>query len=225
MTSAFSVRDRLFLLAHDDFRGFRPYLHQPTLAVGLAGAALVDLMMAERIHLHGQHALISDPYDTRPAPDPIGDHTLATIRPPYDPRTGMPQLKDLILALASDMYQRTQGLLVAAGVLTRVRRRLGRVHHQPTDPAIVTRIRGGPRTAVQGTAETSTIQIDALCALLRVLHLHDTLYLGTTQETEARLRHITARLRRNAHGHAAGIPAVIEAVDAGVGDLTVATYR
>jgi hypothetical protein len=37
-----SVREQLFLLAHDEYREFRPRIHLSALGIGLAGAALID---------------------------------------------------------------------------------------------------------------------------------------------------------------------------------------
>ncbi|WP_170047146.1 GOLPH3/VPS74 family protein [Couchioplanes caeruleus] len=39
------------MLAHDETRSLKPHLHVPAIGVGLAGAALTDLLIANRVHV------------------------------------------------------------------------------------------------------------------------------------------------------------------------------
>lgn len=120
------LRDELFLLGHDDDTG-QPHVHRRTLALGMAGAVLIDLFLAGRVTL--------DPNETtRPAPiaqlrlridrpvgDLIADTALASIRYAHPTATVKPWLRDF----ADDLYERTRAGLLAAGIMHHhTRRRL-----------------------------------------------------------------------------------------------------
>jgi hypothetical protein len=220
------VRDRLMLLAHDDDHGFGLRIHQPTLDVGLAGATLIDLLLAGWLQLAGEQVLLTPAGEHGSTGDPISDQTLATI---WAARRPARQLRTLLAALAPGLYQQVRDTQAAAGILTHTRSWLGRTRFTPTDPMVTTRARGGPRAAVQqvlslrpGIADRAD---DAVCALLRVLHLHDALYLGTAADLDPALTAITTRLRHQAGAPYSGIATITDTVDALAGDITVAVYR
>ena len=220
MSSELGVRDSLFLLAHDTDHGFRLRLHPPALDAGLAGATLIDLITAERVHLDDGRVVLANYYDHRPTGDPISDQALKLIR--QAPRPIRP-VRDLLGALAPRLGDRVLGGLIAAGHLCPVHRRLRHDHYAPTDPAVITRALGGPRGAVQGIG-APTVAADALCGLIQALHLHDTLYLGRAEDLDPALNLAIARLRKGTWPKTS-IPTVIGVVDAVIGDLTVAVYR
>ena len=235
MPGDFCVRDRLFLLAHDEDRGFRPRIHLRTLGVGLSGAVLIDLVAAGRIHVAGNKAAITDLYDHRQVGDPIDDHALATVRASYLPppashtlppavRPGSPSLRDLITRMAAGIYERTLGGLVAAGLVTHTRIRLGRSRYQPADQTVLVHAGGAIRDVVAGRSGADEAT-DGLCALIRLLRLHDALYLGDPSQVDPGLAQASVRLQTHATQPCTDILAIVAAIDAAIGDITVAVYR
>ncbi|GAB3860641.1 hypothetical protein GCM10029963_63860 [Micromonospora andamanensis] len=79
------LRDELFLLGHDDDNG-QPYIDRQALALGLAGAVLIDLFLAGRIvltsnddsHPAGEQWLRLRSY--QPVGDLIADSAIGYIR-------------------------------------------------------------------------------------------------------------------------------------------------
>jgi len=132
-------------------------------------------------------------------------------------------VRDLLGALAPGLGDRVCGGLIAAGHLTPVPRVLRHDHYRPTEQAVITRALGGPRGALQGIGVPDAAA-DALCGLIQALHLHDTLYLGPAEAIDPALSLATVRLR-NATWPNTTLPTVIAAVDAVIGDITVAVYR
>src|SRR5690349_21450491 len=83
------LRAELYLLAHDVDTG-RPYVNEQSLAVGLAGAILLELWLAGRIAIGFSYDLIRSQWRQDPGRltivhadslgDPLTDAALATIR-------------------------------------------------------------------------------------------------------------------------------------------------
>ncbi len=211
------VREQLFLLAHDEEHKFRLRIHAPALGIGLAGAALVDLLIAERIHLTGGRIFISNHYDRSSTQDPVNDYVLNLLRS----RPAVPLL-ELLKGLGPAMYERTRGALIADGVLAETGR--WRRHHTLLTPSAVIRVRAKARRRVDGHGDAD-IHTDALCALVSALNLHGALLFWQTRaEVEPRLQGITADIPRLAArgSPVIAIPDISAAVQRAVGDISTA---
>ncbi|MBM0256498.1 GPP34 family phosphoprotein [Micromonospora sp. 4G55] len=218
------LRDELFLLGHDDDTG-QPHIHRQALALGMAGAVLIDLFLAGRV--------ILDPHDdTRPAShqrlrlrihrpvgDLIADTAISSIRYAHP----APPLPGWLRGFADDLYERTRAGLVAAGILRHTtRRRLGGLVraevYRASDSkwAVVARARLRYLAAGREQPDNHTA---ALAGLVAVLGLATHLYLD--DDTDA----LTAHLKTIADQHHRPVRDITAAVDATVGDLATATYR
>ncbi|MFI7519565.1 GOLPH3/VPS74 family protein [Micromonospora globbae] len=213
------LRDELFLLGHNDDTG-HPHIHRQALALGLAGAVLIDLFLAGRILL--------DPTDDRPAGErwlrlrtdqPVGDliadTALAAIR---HGRTA-PPVKAFLRTFSTDLYERTRAGLVAAGILRQhTRRRLGGLArtdtYLPTDTKWPVIARARLRYLAHGR-EQPDHHTAALAGLVATLGLTEHLYLDDDTTT------LTTRLTTIASQH----HQTVRHITAAVGDLATATYR
>jgi len=210
-----SVRERLFLIAHDEDKNFRPRLHLPALGIGLAGAAVIDLLIANRVRITDGRADLTDYFDHSTTGDPVTDHVLRAVRA----LTPRPPLPALLTLLGPDLYERTLGQLVAAGVLLRAGRRL-RAVYRPADIATLVRIRGKVRYRLNGDQDNNVVT-DALCAVVSALQLHDCLlFFLSTGEIEALMRPVIQRIPKLAADQAslAAIPDVAVAVQHAAAD-------
>lgn len=218
------LRDELFLLGHNDDTG-HPHIHRQALAIGLAGAVLIDLFLAGRITLDpnddarpaGQRwlRLCSD----RPVGDLIADTALAAIR---HGRTA-PPVKAFLRGFADDLYERTRAGLVAAGILRQqTRRRLGGLARTDTYLATDTKWAVVARARLRYLAhgrEQPDNHTAALAGLVATLGLTTHLYLDDDTTT------LTERLKAIAEQHHRSVRDITAAVDAAVGDLATAAYR
>ncbi|MEU0155339.1 GOLPH3/VPS74 family protein [Micromonospora fulviviridis] len=218
------LRDELFLLGHNDDNG-HPHIHRQTLALGLAGAVLIDLFLAGRIVL--------DPNDDtrragdrwprlhsdQPVGDLIADSAIAFIR---HGRTA-PPVKAFLRGFADDLYERTRAGLVAAGILRQAtRRRLGGLvradTYLATDSKWAVVARARLRYVAQGREQPDN-HTAALAGLVATLGL--TTYLYLNEDGAA----VAACLKAIASQHHRSVRDITAAVDAAVGDLATATYR
>ncbi|MEU1969422.1 GPP34 family phosphoprotein [Micromonospora sediminicola] len=216
------LRDELFLLGHNDDTG-QPHLHRQALAVGLAGAVLIELVLAGRVVLDSEDRSAGERwvrlYVDRPVGDLIADTALASIR---HARTA-PPLRTWLREFADDLYERTRAGLVAAGILRHTtHRRLGGLlraeAYLPTDTrwSVVARARLRYLAAGREQPDNHTA---ALAGLVAVLNLTSNLYLD--DDTTA----LTGHLRTIAAQHHRPVRDITTAVDAAVGDLATAAYR
>ncbi|MFE9207136.1 GPP34 family phosphoprotein [Micromonospora sp. NPDC007230] len=217
------LRDELFLLGHNDDTG-QPHIHRQALALGLAGAVLIDIFLVGRIAL--------DPNDDRPAGErwlrlhtdrPVGDLIADTAIAAIRCGRTAPPVKAFLRDFADDLYERTRAGLVAAGILRHsTRRRLGGLArtdiYTATDSkwAIVARSR--LRYLAQGREQPDN-HTAALAGLVATLGLTSHLYLDGDTAT------LTERLKAIAAQHHRSVRDITAAVDAAVGDLATATYR
>jgi hypothetical protein len=219
-----TVREHLFLLAHDEDKKLRPLIHPSTLGVGLAGAGIIDLLIDDRIHIDHGRAYVTNLYNRTRTGDPITDDVL-TIVHAVQPAPPLPRL---LRDLAGGLYERTQAGLVAAGVLIRVERRL-RSHYALTQPMATVSIRAAVRSRLDGKTYQSVdyLIVDALCALISALGLqHSLMAFSTAREINEQLQQITARIANLSHGGPTGaIPLVSAMVREAVGDDATAVYR
>ncbi|WP_328853241.1 GPP34 family phosphoprotein [Micromonospora globbae] len=221
------LRDELFLLGHDDDTG-HPHIHRQALALGLAGAVLIDLFLTGRITLDPQAAQ-TDPHPTgerwlrlhtdQPVGDLISDTAIAAIRHGRTP----PPVKAFLRTFSADLYERTRAGLVAAGILRQhTRRRLAGLArtdtYLPTDTKWPVIARARLRYLAHGR-EQPDHHTAALAGLVATLGLTEHLYLDDDTTT------LTRRLKTIADQHHRTVRDIITAVDAAVGDLATAAYR
>ncbi|MGC5288846.1 GOLPH3/VPS74 family protein [Micromonospora sp. DT231] len=216
------LRDELFLLGHDDDTG-HPHVHRQALALGLAGAVLIDLYLAGRVTLDSNaearaagHQRIH-PHIDRPTGDMIADAAAATIRNAH------PLLRMWLRGFSDDLYDRARAGLFAGGILRQhTHRRLGgliRAHtYLPTDSKWAVIARSRLRYLATGHEQPNG-HTAALAGLVADLGLTHHLYLD--DDTPA----MTSRLKAIAAQHYQPVRDIIAAVDAAVGDLATAAYR
>ncbi|MER7506590.1 GPP34 family phosphoprotein [Nonomuraea pusilla] len=213
-----ALHEELYLIAHD--QSGKPAVHQTSMALGLAGAALLELALSGRVALEDGRAAAVPAAPPRPGPGDggVADGLLALIQ-----RDGARRDARLwIKKTAEDVYPRTRDGLVSAGVLARVTgRRLGmlpRTRYQVTDLAYVVRASYGVRSAVEGWKEPDA-RAAALCGLVGALRVEGELYLD---QPSAQL---VGRLRAIAEASSPAVRDVVAAVDAFIGEAAVAVYR
>ncbi|SEL91848.1 GOLPH3/VPS74 family protein [Nonomuraea pusilla] len=213
-----ALHEELYLIAHD--QSGKPAVHQTSMALGLAGAALLELALSGRVALADGRAAAVPAAPPRPGPGDggVADGLLALIQ-----RDGARRDARLwIKKTAEDVYPRTRDGLVSAGVLARVTgRRLGmlpRTRYQVTDLAHVVRASYGVRSAVEGWKEPDA-RAAALCGLVAALRVEGELYLD---QPSAQL---VGRLRAIAEASSPAVRDVVTAVDAFIGEAAVAVYR
>ncbi|MET9246860.1 GPP34 family phosphoprotein [Nonomuraea sp. NPDC003709] len=197
------LHEDLYLIAHD--QSGKPLIHQSSMALGLAGAVVLELAVSGRVTVADGQATVSRP--------PAGDT-------PVSLADGDVRL--LIKKAANGLYDRTREALVASGVLVRVsRRRLGMLpytRHQLADIASVVRASSGVRSAVEGWKPPDA-RCAALCGLVAVLRLESELYLDQPANR------LVGRLREIASAAPPVVGELVAVVDTLVGEAAVAVYR
>ncbi|GLI03653.1 GOLPH3/VPS74 family protein [Phytohabitans aurantiacus] len=235
------LRAELFLLAHDDDTG-EPTINIQSLAVGLAGAILLELWLDQRVAIGWTYNPLRQGWvpnpgritiaNTDPAGDPLGAAAMAVIRQTDHTPPEQDQLRRwLRIFAATDLYERVRANMLTVGVLRRTsRRRLGGLvktdAYLAVDTAWAVRARGQIRSILHGLAhpqhrhrERPDDQCAALSGLVHVLELAPFLYLDLPNHQLNRLlRDLGERHNRTIHD-------VITAVDAGRGDLAVQAMR
>ncbi|GII83600.1 hypothetical protein Ssi03_15900 [Sphaerisporangium siamense] len=209
-----SLHQELYLIAHDD--DGKPLIQPPSLRLGLAGAVLLDLALNGRVNVtQGRIAV----YDRSPIGDTVADSLIPAI---LNDRVNR-DLKLWIKQIAEDIYDRTCGSLVAAGVLTKVtRRRLGvlaQVRYQPVDTTPAVRARAGVREATTDARGTPDAHYAALCGLVGVLRLESTLYINQPSNR------LVGRLLTIAGEYSRPVQEITQTVDTLIGETAVAAYR
>jgi len=205
-----SVRDELFLLAHDD--DGRLIGPEPGISAGLAGAMLIDLLLTGRIAVVGGRLAVVDSAATG---DAEADATLVAIAENTEP-TGP---RAWVSWISAGAYDRTGAVLEATGVVQRTTaRRLGLLQVTrcvPVNTDDLVRVRSRLRYGVH-TPGTPDFATAAVCGLVRALRLHAALLLSmpTSELLDA--------LDRMASGSPTTIRQIISAVEAVV---TASAYR
>ena len=213
MNDRLPLYQELWLLGHDEHG--TPHIHLPSLNIGLAGAVLIELVMAERITLRAGTICV---YDRKRVGEPLLDATRTAIAN----ERGQRLLPIWLRWIAEDIYERTTGAMIAAGLVVREvsRRHLlaRRETYRPTDPLAASRTRGAVSYAVRGH-DNPDWQCVALCGLLGALSLQDVLYLaGSSSDLRNRLQQI-------GRWHHQDVQAIVTAVDRLLGDVAVAAVR
>ncbi|EMD24608.1 GOLPH3/VPS74 family protein [Amycolatopsis azurea] len=161
--------DSLFFLAHDEFTG-KPALRRTGLGIGMAGAALCDLLLAERITVERKRIR---PLTRRGLAHPPLDRVFSEILREREPHT----VREWVDHLRQDLGETVADNLLTAGVINRETDRvLMRKNHRypPRDLLMSTAARSKARTAVLGTERPDphsvclallawTIGLDDLC--------------------------------------------------------------
>ncbi|MEV3984623.1 GPP34 family phosphoprotein [Nonomuraea sp. NPDC049758] len=207
------LHHELFLIAHD--QSGKPLVHQHSMALGLAGAVLLDLALSGRVTVGQGRITVVDP-------TPVGDAVVDSLVPLMSRDRAEGEARFWIKKLAEDAYDRTRQSLVTAGVLVMVtRRRMGMLpytRYQLADIASVVRASAGVRSAVEGWKQPDG-RGAALCGLVGALRLEAELYLD---QPSARL---VERLREIAGEHSPVVREVVQLIDDMLGEAAVAVFR
>lgn len=208
-----ALQDDLFLHAHDE--SFKMLVHRTTLEIGLTGAALLQLWLAERIDLI--EGLVVVRYSQRTG-DPLCDRILEAILSldnAHAPRTWVGWLNE-------GAYERVRDRLVDLGVVAQVAtRRMGLVaksRYKVADKGLVVRLHGRTRYTVLGF-EQPDVYTAALCALIGVLRLEGGLYVNRPAGE------VLGRLDLIARTNDPNVRAFVAAVDATAASASVSMYR
>lgn len=229
-----SLREQVWLLAHDEQYDLRPRIDVRALGIGLVAAVLVDLLLQERIYVQ-QGLIYTNRERSGPAVDPIATDILSSIGEDHPPRVA-----EVVRGARGDLpddgqnpyqrlYERTLAGLVAAGHLLEQRRRLRTTRHQFTDSHLVTPIRASLRHRLVMDPRKQPVDpaVDCLCALVLSLNLHRTMVFPfSTDETERVLLHITGGIPALAgKGPSLTIvPQLVQIVRYAVSDLATAPF-
>jgi hypothetical protein len=212
------VREQFFLMAHDEDRQMRPRLHVPALSAGLAGATVMDLLIAQRAAVESG-AVHPDRFQRESTGDPVTDDALTMIMEVVP----APPLPELIRALAPGLYERTTAALVHKGVIVEGpprRWRRGR-DYEIADTGIAVRVRAKVGYRIE-RRDGPTADADCLCALVAATGLHATLLRGDRSEVEPLLQRVIQELTQYAWPHRhpiGGVPVVAQAVRTVIQDL------
>jgi hypothetical protein len=231
----------LYLLAHDDDTG-ELHLNPDCLAIGLAGALLLELAFTGHVVIGWAY----DEFDRRwyadqgrltvcrpgPAGSTLLDTALAAVERTIRAQPRGEHLRTWLYAFAaSDLYERSRAAMVAAGLIRRTRSRRwgGLVKTEtllPVDVAYAVRARGKLRDAVAfheggkylpARPDDDTV---ALGGLVAALELAEFLYQGQSNRELTEWLHYVVAQHNNPT-----ITTVVQAVDAGRGDLAVKAMR
>ena len=207
----------VFCCAHDEHG--QALIHLPSLSLGLAGAAVLDLMLDKRLALRGGQAsvLLDEPFG-----DLVTDTLIRTLG-----RDGAARpLAFWLRAGAVGMYAQVAHVMTASGQLTvssGTHRTLGvvRRHVQvllPSDPVTLARMQTDLLHVVHGRRSGEPTWA-ALCGLIGVLRLERILDLELG--THAKL----ARLRRIAETQFPDCAAVLTTIEDLLGETAIAALR
>jgi hypothetical protein len=205
-----SLRDDLFLLAHDD--AGKLIIQEAGISAGLAGATLIDLLLNRRIAVIDGRLAVVDPSASGDEETDATIEAIAANTAPCGPRAW-------VSWISHGAYERAGDALSAAGVVRRATaRRLGVVPVSrclPENAEDLVRIRSRLRYAIldRDLPDPSTA---ALCGLVRVLRLESSLLLSMS------ISDLLLALERMTGENQVTVRQVTNAVDA---VITAATYR
>lgn len=233
-------RDGLFLLAHDEDHGWRPRIHVSTLAVGLAGADLIDLCIGREVSVRDGAVKLGSGFDLGLEHQRANQERLLAGTGPARPlieylvaAQAWVRVRNVITAAAHGLYERTQQQLIDTGLLAEHKGLLGRRRYEPTDPNLMSRsVRVLPRDRTRSVGTNTgmyapSLETDSLCALLGLLRLEDTLYLlgYSTAHVQRQLAAVTHQLTVDADDRAIGITQILTAAETVIADVAVSVYR
>jgi hypothetical protein len=180
-----TVREQLFLLAHDEDRNLRPWIHVPALEVGLAGAALIDLVIAPGHQFVAAHSNRYNGWTPQVVPaDPGTEHVVQHL-------TGL--LPAVLRELGPGLYDTTSSALAARGYIRR-NRQWGRDRYHLADVSPLVRIRAKVRHHITATQPQPNVETEALCALISALNMGECLIFGVSRtDIAGLLQQLTTR--------------------------------
>jgi hypothetical protein len=232
----------LYLVAHDDDTG-ELLINEQALALGLAGALLLELSLKGYVAIGYVYHDFHRQWQPQPGRlavcqrGPAGsaplDAALAAVERTVRGQHSGDQLRTWLRSFAAtDLYERVRAAMVAVGLLQRTeRRRLGGLVkseiHLPVHYGYAVRARAHIRDAVMYHTQRGRLrsaapddECAALCGLIAALELAEFLYDGmSTRDLTQWLWHVVTEHQNPT------ITAVVQAVDAGRGDLAVAAMR
>lgn len=194
------VRDAVFLLAHDEDRGFRRRLHPVTLNFALSAAVLCDLLLAEAV-------VVPEPGLVQPVRSPT--YADAVTESYWSVITEPRPLRELLFRFAADVTARTAALLTTTGALAVHRDWLGRIRYSLSRDDLATSARLPARDCVIGEYTATGV---TLCVLVRALGLHDSLLILDRSQLEPVLGRIEDLVREQATAPLTMIPLVADAL-------------
>jgi len=206
-----ALPDELFLHAHDE--SGKMLTHRSSIEIGLLGAALIQMWIAERVDLVDGLVVVRDP---RPVGHPLCDRTMEAILSlsnAHAPRTWVGWLNEGAL-------DRVRDRLIDVGVLARGTSRrlgLGKARYRIDEHAVVTS-HARTRYAVLGL-ERPAPETAALCGLIAVLRLEGGLYVNLSAAD------VLNRLEMIGRNTSREVREMIAAVDAASASASVSMYR
>ena len=212
--SPLPLHQQLYLMAHDEEGG--ALIHVPSLGLGLAGAIVLDLMLAERLVVHEGVVWAR-------AEQPTGDPLTTTVLQAIDHLEKPRSLLFWVRLISTDAYDRVSGGLISGGMLTRttVRRRIGvkKDVFVPTDPGVTARIQSTVLHLYHGRSAGDPVTA-ALCGLIGVLCLERTL-----DSAEGTTNQVRKRLRQVAEDHVEPARMVLDLIADLLGEAAIAVHR
>jgi hypothetical protein len=167
-----SLRDDLFLLAHDDTG--KLVIQDASIGAGLAGATLIDLLQSGRVFVSGGRLTVVDTSSTGDDETDATIEAIAANTAPCGPRAW-------VSWISHGAYERIAETLAARGRVHRsTTRRLGVIAVRRCLPANIedlVRVRARLRYAIHGR-DLPDPATAALCGLVRVLRLESSLLLS-----------------------------------------------
>ena len=125
--AALLLADALFLLAHDELNG-KPLLSEGVLSLGLAGAVLGELALAEKIRIRGESTVVTDP-------EPPVEVLAAAVHQRLLRSVAPRPVRDWLMYFADDTVGQVAGRLIQSGKLVAHPSRLGRAaRYEFADP-------------------------------------------------------------------------------------------
>ncbi len=231
-----TIRERLWLLAHDEQRDLEPRLHPRTLEIGLMAATLVDLLLADRIGITTADGLVyqAPPTRGRPVPAKLDSVTEGVMQAVAEQSTRLPEM---LRAATADLpaehhpfvrlYQRTHAALITAGIIVEQRRTFRASRYQLADPAGLAWNKQHVTRRLVYHDGYGVVAVDSLCALIGALNLHTQLVTPYEPAEAGRILHeITQRLpeRVGPNSPLTVIPYLAHRVRNAVGDLATAAF-
>lgn len=230
-----SVRQQLWLLAHDENYEMRPRIDTRALDIGLAAAVLVDLMLSDRIRVDG--GLIFWNRENRDAVgDPIAANVARAIAVGPAPRLAEVLREARVELLGGEhspfqgLYAHTRAVLIADGYLIEQRRRLFGSRYSLTEQhkSVTFSLLGKiSHRLARYPAVDDDLAFDCLLALVWALELHSKLpMVYSTSEAEPVLSHMTEQIpwRAGEGSPLTVVPHLAKLVRHAVGELATAQF-